>query len=108
MPRETVKRGFRNGGKTERLWIDAGDYARRLHYLQEQLLAIGRRTGAEVVDPRVLTCDAVRCATSTASGDPLYIDNIHWRASFVRSSGFIQQVMDRTGRKNDPSALLGP
>ena len=48
------------------------------------ILVVAREIGAEIVQPFDWLCDATVCATRDATGRPIYSDESHLRASFVR------------------------
>jgi peptidoglycan/LPS O-acetylase OafA/YrhL len=48
------------------------------------IFVVAREIGAEIVEPFDWLCDAAVCATRDAAGRPIYSDESHLRASFVR------------------------
>ena len=52
--------------------------------LREELIAIAHRAGAIVIDPVPSLCPDNKCYIITDDGNPIYIDNHHLSASWVR------------------------
>jgi hypothetical protein len=50
-----------------------------------RLGSVARLAGATVIDPTPELCDAKRCPSVDSTGDPLYRDGFHLRATFVRA-----------------------
>jgi peptidoglycan/LPS O-acetylase OafA/YrhL len=63
--------------------------------LNEALAAVARHAGAMVIDPMAALCAGAQCLAATAGGGPLYRDDNHLRASFVRrEAGFMDATLE--------------
>jgi peptidoglycan/LPS O-acetylase OafA/YrhL len=67
----------------------------RFGQTQKDIARIARESGAVVIDATDFLCNE-RCEALDANGEPMYIDNNHVRASFVRDHAtFIDQTVKR-------------
>ena len=63
-------------------------------FVNTRLRKVAERTGAEIIDPADYLCDATSCPTVDSSGQPIYKDSNHMRASFAREHAtFIDRVV---------------
>lgn len=60
------------------------DFVLRTSPVTNRLRAIARRTGAEVIDPVEALCGPTICPTKAPGGMPMYWDDDHLRAEYVR------------------------
>ena len=51
---------------------------------QNKFLAAVKPSGAEILDPLPWLCSSGRCPVIDEAGRPIYFDNSHIRADFVR------------------------
>lgn len=51
---------------------------------QNRLRRLAQESGAEIIDPTNYLCSRGKCATTSPSGIPLYSDDTHLRATYVR------------------------
>lgn len=73
--------------------------------LQSALQAVAQRSGASFIDPLQWLCRNGVCPGRTVDGRPIYMDDSHLRASFVRDhAGFIDQVLEETVTGSLPAA----
>jgi hypothetical protein len=66
-------------------------------FIHARLRRIAQNTGAAIIDPAQWLCRGEFCETETSSGIPIYCDDSHLRASFVREKvhyldGILQQT----------------
>jgi hypothetical protein len=67
--------------------------------LREELIAIAHRTGAVVIDPIPSLCPDNQCHILTNDGDPIYVDNHHLSASWVKKfSNYIDIAVKVPGK----------
>jgi SGNH domain (fused to AT3 domains) len=74
--------------------LRVNDFLKRYGPLRARLRALGSAAGAQVIDPMDFLCGDQTCETVTPSGDPIYRDGVHLRASFVRTHvSFLDQMI---------------
>jgi hypothetical protein len=76
------------GGFKKRPGISRSDFVDRVRSLDARLRSVARTAGAIVVDPVDFICDKDVCATVSTDGLPVYKDDNHLRAGFVRRKVF--------------------
>jgi hypothetical protein len=64
--------------------ISRGDFVRRVASLNARLREVAKVANATVVDPVDYLCEREVCRTVTPDGLPIYKDDNHMRAGFVR------------------------
>jgi hypothetical protein len=65
----------------------------RERVLQVELAALGRRAGAEIVDPFAATCVGDSCRVTSETGQPLYKDTSHFNPDWaVSHANFIDMT----------------
>jgi len=52
----------------------------------QRIIAVAHAVGAELIDPYALMCGASLCEVFTEQGAPIYMDDSHLRASYVRKN----------------------
>ncbi len=73
-------------------------------YAGERMAAAARISGATIIDPTATLCDQSWCYGRTSTGEPIYMDSNHLRATFVREHAtFMDVVLD-----NHPQAQATP
>jgi peptidoglycan/LPS O-acetylase OafA/YrhL len=76
--------------------ISRAEFTARTAWTAERLRQIGQRTGAKVIDPVDFLCGAETCPTVTREHVPIYKDDDHLRAGFVRDHvTYLDQVFAR-------------
>jgi hypothetical protein len=55
-------------------------------FVEGKLRKIAKNTGATIIDPSLWLCDGEICETKAAGAVPIYCDESHLRASFVREN----------------------
>jgi peptidoglycan/LPS O-acetylase OafA/YrhL len=74
--------------------------AKKFRTINKDLFSVVRRialeNGAQVIDPLPTLCDDNECRIYDSKGDPLYIDEAHFRASYVEAQvKFLDQTVLR-------------
>lgn len=65
-------------------------------FTNSQLRALASQTGAVIIDPADYLCGPAECSVIGPTGDPIYKDGNHMRASFARDhASFIDRVLDK-------------
>jgi hypothetical protein len=74
--------------------LDRKQYVAGDAYLIDRIRELALRHGATIIDPIDWLCDDDRCPATTLGGEPIYKDESHLRASFVREHArYIDQVV---------------
>jgi len=50
------------------------------------LQTIAKNSGAQLLNPEDFLCDEKKCATTTSVGDPIYMDSLHLRPTYVKDN----------------------
>jgi peptidoglycan/LPS O-acetylase OafA/YrhL len=61
--------------------------------LRDELISLGKRAGAEIIDPYLNLCEEQQCLRISDAGIPIYKDQSHLSASFIRNHA---DYIDRT------------
>ena len=64
--------------------LSLAEHRKNSAFVHGKLRQIAHSTGAVIIDPALWLCRGDVCETESASGIPLYCDDSHLRASFVR------------------------
>lgn len=79
--------------KPPRLFVTRDEVLAKTGAVTERLRTVASESGARVLDPLEVLCKGARCPTVWSNGVPVYIDNSHMSASFVRSrASFVDSV----------------
>jgi peptidoglycan/LPS O-acetylase OafA/YrhL len=86
-PRGMVKRSLTDlSFRIEALPLDRVALSKAYDPLKTQLIEIGQRAGATLIDPFDALCRESTCSTIDANGEPIYMDGAHLRPSYVREN----------------------
>lgn len=62
--------------------------------IRSLLQTIAQNSGAKLLNPEDFLCDDKECAATTANGDPIYMDSIHLRPTYVKENAtFLDSIM---------------
>jgi hypothetical protein len=71
---------------TEKVVFDYQGFLDRHKTIRAELANLAIKNGAIVIDPIKYLCPENKCPVFDSEGNPLYRDEMHMRASYVRSS----------------------
>jgi peptidoglycan/LPS O-acetylase OafA/YrhL len=77
--------------------ISRVEYLKKTHDIRNRLADIAARTGARLIDPSLAICSTSECAVYAEHGMPIFKDDHHFRAGFVRRYGGFFDVVVTTG-----------
>jgi len=70
-----------------------GEFLAKTRAVSDRLRQIAQRTGAIVIDPTDFVCDTTTCPLITPEGEPMYLDDHHFRAGWAsRHASFIDVI----------------
>jgi peptidoglycan/LPS O-acetylase OafA/YrhL len=88
IPLDIARREFLHRGLGGLDHIDLDGFRSRTKDMHDRLDELALHTGAAIYDPATAFCHDGTCPTFAASGEPLYFDDVHLRASVIESGPF--------------------
>ncbi len=80
-----------------RLFVTRDEILAKTGAVTERLRKVAQQSGAILLDPLQVLCDGARCPTVWNGGKPVYMDNNHLTASFVRARAtFLDSAFTQT------------
>jgi hypothetical protein len=90
LPSRLPWRGIRNPPA----WVPLPDVIRRIEPVKARLERAAAIGGATIIDPVAAICTKDACPTVSSDGSPVYMDDNHLRATFVRKHAqFVDQIL---------------
>lgn len=107
-PRQMIRRTLTSGFQLDIRSPSRAQVARAVDPFVPLLIQIAEETGAKVIDPMDSLCDSSTCPAVSASGEPIYRDSWHLRASYIEENvTFLDSLLLETATAAEGGHALG-
>ncbi len=93
-PKNFIKRDIVGGWKIAKFFPCLKEWRLHSQKVSEELKKVAQATNTFILDPANFLCDSKRCFNCQSDKTPIYLDNTHLRASYVKAQViFLDEIM---------------